>query len=400
MSRIALLLDATRVRALAVPGAGAGTILEVPWTPSEPSTAVRRLQDTLGTAQSIVLVVGLGWLEIARPELPPLRASARQQLLVRDADRYFPLAEAAAVSWRDGLAFAMPATLLAEWVRAFGALGVVDAVVTLPWACARSGASGALHVDGGLAEVGLIIVRDGVVQETRRVASAVPGASDLPRASAAGESAAHAFDVASVLRAATDAVNVSVHEQLLDADTHARIERRRSGRLLRSVAIAAAAVVALAWSADRWRARTYDALRVEATRLASEAEPARLALLRAQRAELEGELLAQADSLAGLGNTPAAVLARLGTVLPRDAFVQRLDWDGAAWRLDGSAFDAPRIVPLLDADPRFADVRILAASTRFLDGGRQRESFSIAFTAQARGAASTASVSGGPRATR
>jgi hypothetical protein len=49
------------------------------------------------------------------------------------------------------------------------------------------------------------------------------------------------------------------------------------------------------------------------------------------------------------------------------------------WRIDGSALDAPRIVPLLDSSPAFDDVRIVAASTRFLDRGQQRESFSIAF---------------------
>jgi hypothetical protein len=40
-------------------------------------------------------------------------------------------------------------------------------------------------------------------------------------------------------------------------------------------------------------------------------------------------------------------------------------------------------VPLLDADSRFRDVRIAAASQRFLDAGRQRESFAISFRMKA-----------------
>ncbi len=395
MTRIALLLDATHVRVLPEPAGRA--MLDVPWTPSEPAAAVRRLQEALGSAHSLVLVVGLGWLEIARPELPPLDASLRQQLLVRDADRYFPLPAAAAASWSDGLAFAMSAATLAEWVRAFSALGTVDAVVTLPWACARSGIRGLVQVGGGPGEIGLITVREGAVEEARRVPAMEPAAM---QANAPDASKAQLLDVAAVLRAATDAVEVSLDAQLLDADTRRQIERRRASRVLRSVVLFAAALVALSWSADRWRARTYESLRSESTRLASAAEPARLALLRVQRAELEVTLLDSAARVAASGKTPSVVLARLGSVLPRDAFVQRLDWDGTLWRLDGSALDAPRIVPLLDADPVFTDVRILAASTRFPDGGRQRESFSIAFSTQGNASLSAGPARGGARAVR
>ena len=140
--------------------------------------------------------------------------------------------------------------------------------------------------------------------------------------------------------------------------------------------------MALAWSADRWRERERTAATQRLTQLSSDAAPAQRAALRLDRALAEQQLLGVADSLNSAGTTPSAMLARLGVLLPRDAFVQRLDWDGNAWRIDGSAADAPRIVPLLDADAHFSDVRIVAASTRFLDAGKQRESFSIAFRAK------------------
>ena len=108
-------------------------------------------------------------------------------------------------------------------------------------------------------------------------------------------------------------------------------------------------------------------------------------MLRLELARAELNLLAPQASASA-----AAVLARLGGVLPRDAFVQRLDWDGTVWRIDGSATNAPAIVPMLDGDSMFADVRIVAATTRFMDMGKQRESFSISFqTRQAGGANGT-----------
>ena len=71
-------------------------------------------------------------------------------------------------------------------------------------------------------------------------------------------------------------------------------------------------------------------------------------------------------------------------------FVQRLDWDGTVWRIEGSAANAPAIVPMLDSDALFSDVRIVAATTRFLDMGRQRESFSISFQTRHSGGANGA----------
>jgi len=59
--------------------------------------------------------------------------------------------------------------------------------------------------------------------------------------------------------------------------------------------------------------------------------------------------------------------------------MQRLEWNGSEWRIDGSANDAAVLVPLLDADAQFVGVRAAAPSTRYLENGRSRSSFSIVF---------------------
>ena len=97
------------------------------------------------------------------------------------------------------------------------------------------------------------------------------------------------------------------------------------------------------------------------------------------RAQGEQTAIAAADRGAARADAPPAVLARLGAVLPRDAFMQRLEWTGTEWRIDGSANDAAALVPLLDADAAFVNVRAAAPSTRYLENGRPRSSFSIVF---------------------
>ena len=373
---IAVLLDVSRIRALA--SASDATLVDVPWDPNAPQDGARRLRDALGGASntsSIVLVIGLGFLEIARPELPPLAPDARRALLLRDADRYFPIQGAVAVAWEDGFALGMPETLLASFVRAFEEIGVVDAVVALPQAVARAKQVGGFSTEAALGEHGLIVVRDGAVREVRRVV----GVPSRDSASAPTRE----VDASTVLRAALSARSTPITEQLLDGAAADIVQRRRRGRLWRSAALLAASLVALAWSADRRLDRELTAANEHLAQLASDAAPAQRAALRLDRALTEQQLLVAADSVNSAGTTPSAILARLGALLPKDAFVQRLDWDGEAWRIDGSASDAPRIVPLLDADAHFKDVRIVAASTRFLDAGKQRESFSIAFRAQA-----------------
>lgn len=366
---IAILLDATRVRAIS--SDGATDLLEVIWGSVATDELVRRLQATFGAPSAVVLVVGLGFLEIARPELPPLSDDARLALLRRDADRYFPLDGRVAIAHANGLAFATPSTQLGAWVRAFDAVGPVDAIFALPQACARALGDATYRAEAGDGEAGLVVIGNGTVLDARRIPARDPAFGR--------DNAARAIDLQRVLRTAISAAAAAPSLQLLDDALVVATQHRRRARVVRAAVVLAFAVVALAWSADRWRERELSAMLSEVIQLRSSASSAQLAAGRLHRAVAERGMLVSSDVAARAGNAPAEVLARLGAILPRDAFVQRLEYDGTTWRIDGSATDAPRIVPLLDADPRFADVRIVAASARFLDAGKQRESFSISF---------------------
>ena len=143
----------------------------------------------------------------------------------------------------------------------------------------------------------------------------------------------------------------------------------------------ASALMLVVWSADRWRERQFVAWEREAHALTLATTGARAAQERLGRAVREQSALAEASRRAAQPDAPAAVLARLGALLPRDAFVQRLEWNGAEWRIDGSANDAALLVPLLDADAQFVNVRAAAPSLRYREGGRARSSFSLVFQA-------------------
>ena len=152
MSRpVAIVVDVARLRA--VTDASDGSVLEMPWDPTVPADALTRLRDMFGAPSAVLLIVGVGFLEIARPELPPLASDARHALLMRDADRYFPTSVQAAAAWSDGLAFAMPALTLDSWVRAFSELGPIDGVITIPEACAEAFDDCVVATDGGHGEM-------------------------------------------------------------------------------------------------------------------------------------------------------------------------------------------------------------------------------------------------------
>jgi hypothetical protein len=287
-------------------------------------------------------------------------------MLQRDSDRYFALREPAAVATDGALAFAMPSAQLTSWIDALAMWSPVRAVVTVAEAAAMGGHDGRWAVAAGPGSIGQITLRDQRVQAARRTRGhPVPGERTLTiveLASGAWRASAGALD-----------------RQLLDAPMRARLQQQRARRWWQSAALAAAAVVLLAWSVDRWRERQLLALQREAAALEQTTAGARAAQERLVRAQGELVAIAAADSSTARADTPPAVLARLGALLPRDAFIQRLEWNGSDWRIDGSATDAAALVPLLDADAQFVGVRAAAPSTRYLENGRTRSSFSIVF---------------------
>ena len=382
---ISLLLDADMVHVLRASD-GAARAIPITWSPDDPDAMVDAVRAQVGAPSAIVIVVGLGWLEIAQPDLPPMGAEARRAVLWRDADRYFPIEEPVAVVCADTFALALPVRRLERWVRAIRALGPVRAIVTAPQLCARLADTGAWALAAGASERGVTRVRDGLLVDVRREPTdGAHGAHDAHGAHGAHD-AVEALPVASpdaLGREALRWLDAPLDAQLLDVPHATDIRRARRRRWITSGVLALASVLVLAWSADRRRDAELAALEASAELLAARAGPAARADARRARAQAELALLADAEQRAVAPDAPLSVLAHLGRLLPRDVVVQRLEWNGQQWRLEGTADNAPRLVPLLDGDARFRDVRIAAASQRFLDVGRQRESFAISFRMRA-----------------
>jgi len=359
-----------------------GSPFTVPWTASDPETAARAVAERAGAPASVVIVVGLAFLEITRATLPPVGRAEQLQMLRHAPDRYFALSGAAAVATEGPVAFALESTQLTQWVRAFSVLGPVAGVLTIAQAAVWTGASGVVTLDAGHDAQGALTIEDGQLCDARRMRRA-NGADGAPVDSVLQVQQlldGAPLDVIASARAAARVLDASLDMQLLDAPLHAQMQRARRRGDWRTVAVIVAAALLLMAALD-WRAqRQLVALEREVQRLEPLAVPARDAQSRWQRATEEVERLQQIATLAASPNAPDAVLARVSARLPADAFVQRLSWDGAVWRLDGSARDAAALVPLLSADSTLREVQSAAPSTRYLDGGVTRSSFSLTFT--------------------
>jgi hypothetical protein len=371
---VTALFDTDRITLLTSRGVVIG---EVRWAREQADDAFARVGALMPPSSDTVLVVGAGLLEVAKPDLPPLAPTARLALLRRDADRYFPVTEAVAVSATGAYASAIPAERLRAWVDALGAFCHVRATATVFECLARADADGRFAVGSEAREMTRVTYRQGVLQQVERAALPATGEPATPppvsTPTIATNESRDADGRPLIARGAQHLVTASLDALLLDAGLERRFGGARRRRWLLSVAALVLAISALGWAADRWRTRLWQATEQQIAARRSAAAPAQDAMRRARRAERELALLTTAEQ------APGAVLAVLTQRLPSDAFVQRLEWDGAQWRIDGSALNAPRIVSALDADSAFRDVRIMGASTRFLDGGRQRESFSVAF---------------------
>lgn len=338
------------------------------------------LRAVVGAPSGIVVIVGLGLLEIAQPDLPPMSPEARRAVLWRDADRYFPIADPVAVVCVDAFALAVSARALNTWIRAIRTVGAVRAVVTTPQVCAQFLGTGVWAVSAGTGERGEVRLRDGLLESVRRAPAAAPG--DAAVVTTPNNLVSQVTPDA-LGHAALRWINAPLDHQLLDPALARGIRRSRAQRWLASGVLATASLLLLLWSVDRARDSQLTTFQHTADLLAERAAPALRAESRLTRAHNEVSLLASADSARRAPDAPLLVLAHLSRILPRDAFVQRLEWDGTLWRVDGTADNARRLVPLLDGDAQFGDVRIASASQRFLDAGRQRESFAISFRIRA-----------------
>lgn len=404
---------------------------EFAWDSNSPEHLVDQLRTTFGSVSGIALSVGLAFLEIAKPELPPMSPDNMHRVLRRDADRYFPIESAAAVGgpYEGGVAYATSSEWLHRVVRALETWGPVRAIVPAPNAIAlmagRKFVSGgtvvgptgkpvglpssttvvssttkenpqqlmrrSFVIDAASDEFGLLQLQNGVVTGARRIPKMVglqsaDGAFYLDQGSmSTGSTKVHGVHangkpIASGAFAAAigalDLVNAPLSAMLLDASIEQSLGSRRVQRQWFSYAALAAAVLLLAASVNARRTNTLRATQHAVDSLAQLAIPGLAS--QKQLAQLNEELrvLTARD---GASRDPLSVVATLSLALPADAFVERIAWDGSEWRIDGSANQAASVVPHLDSARTFTDVRVLSASTRFRDGARMRESFAVAF---------------------
>lgn len=377
---IALVLDATTV--CVVTRDGRNATHTIAWNPEQSDVMIDAVRAVVGTPSHIVLVVGLAHLEIARPELPPITPAAKRAVLLRDADRYFPIAEPIAVAILDGFALATPSVRLAAWVSAASELGAVRVVVAAPTIAVRLARHGTYTLPVGAHELGVLEVASGVVQSLRR--QSIPGGAVDGAAHESGTNAdsRNVCSSEQIGREALRQLALPLDAQLLDDGLDAMLHRARTRQFALAVVLALAAVLLLAWSADRWRGAVLNATEARVAVLETDVQPAERALHREQQAAAEFALLHLSTKRASAPNAPLFVLASVTQVLPKDTFVQRLTWDGSQWRVEGTTDNAPRLVPLLDGDVRFRDVHVASAGQRFLDAGKQRESFAINFAMQ------------------
>lgn len=427
---VGVALEATAVR-IAARDRGDLFLTEHAWDSHEPEQVVEQLRSMFGNKRSIALSIGLGFLEIARPQLPPLSPDNVHRVLRRDADRYFPFEGAAAVAgpFESGIAFATSSERLQRWVRAFEQWGPVRSIVVAPLAIAtalddgvsipadavsesveqkdgrqltttarptkRSPNTSALPqtflIDAAPDEVGLLELNGATVLDVRRIPNiaehesthGVPWLSKCILNKRSRNISSHSNNSASGTPAkfaaaigALELMNASLGDMLLDATIEQSLSTRRVRRRWLSYASLAAAVILLIASANSRRADTLRATQHAVDSLTLLAAPGLAS--EKQLAQL-GEEFRTLNTHNVASRDPLAVVAALSRTLPADAFVERLAWDGTEWRIDGSANQAASVVPHLDSARRFTDVRVLSASTRFRDGARMRESFSIAF---------------------
>lgn len=378
--RVALELTPEHLRAVVASGWRdvAQRTVDVAWDPAQPEGGVAQLRAQVGSVDAIAVAVGLGFLHVKRVELPPAPQAAREQMLALESERFFATTAPVTVALAPGgtVTFAADADALERWTAALERWAPVVRVDAAPVALARAIAHGNATVSGefalgaGHGEHGVVTLRSGVLAGARRI----PQAAGVPPAATAP------------VRGAVPATHLAAWGALLGEDedelgTLAPPQRRRSfaSRRRRRLAVAVVAAVAglalAVLSADRWRARTLQALETDVAARRAAAAPGEAAL--AARARLDQEV-AMLGTLAASRNGALTALAAISAALPADAVIQGAHAVGRDWEIDGTASSAAALVPALDKDGRFENVRLRAASSRFRDGTRTRETFSLA----------------------
>lgn len=344
-----------------------GATIEVAWDPRHPAEALAALAAWTPRPGSIAIAVGASFLEVKRVQLPPSSPAMQARMIALAPDRHFAARVALATSFVPGagLAIAAERDRLTTWLDAFSAWGEVGRIQAAPMALARVSPDGAFVLETQDETCAVATVADRTLAGFRRSVR-------LPDES----SAATAVDAFAVARAALSPGDLQSYELLAPLEWTTSWSGRQRRRLVTGLAAVLAGLAVLGWGGDQWRERTLVALEREASALQARAEPVAeaSARLRARVAEVD----ALRDIAAGRPD-PFAALAALSLALPDDAVVRAARVDANEWQVDGTVADASTVVPALDRDSRFDNVRVLSASSQFREGNRTVETFSIAF---------------------
>jgi hypothetical protein len=353
-----------------------GDTIEIPWDPSRPAEAVTTLRARIGRPDSISLSIGLGFLEVARLDLPPVPASERTRMVELEPDRYFAAASreplVVTVAPDEPIAFAVPASQVEGWIAAFETWAPVEWIDASPVAVSRAlttKATGIFVLDAGEGEVGLLQLVGGRVVSVRRTLdkNAVRDARPVPSIDGVAGTFAAALGAAKRTTRGLAALAPDARRRKLAA--------RQRATIVASALAAVAAIVFSIWAADRWRERTLADLeaRIAQAEVRGAAADTALRMLRSREAEA-----AAIREIAATRADPFSALAAISATLPREANVLTARATGNDWQIDGTTSDASALVPLLDRHARFDSVRFLSASSRYRDGTRSYETFSIA----------------------
>ena len=381
--RIGLELTDDRIRAVTVGqwNRAPHESFEIRWDPRAPRDAVAVLRKQLGEVSSVGLSIGLAFTHAKHVKLPPVSQAERRGILTLEPDRFFAIDSGdIVVATLEGsdLVFAAESAAIDLWVTAFEEWAPV--VVAEPSSLSVERAmrlagvrSGVFQIPSGNDEGGLVEIANSMLTDTRRLGSAAfpANARLVPAVRGVASEFVPAYGAAI-------GASAPLAGMLLPPAAMARVgSRRRMGLARAGVNFLLALAFVLA-ALDRSRTRVLDRVQQEIAALSPRAEAPSAIQARLAQLDLESSTARSAGSAHA---DPVSVLATLSRRLPLDAVVMSLRADGDEWQIDGTARDAAAIVPALDADPAFDNVRFLSASSRFNENSRTYETFSVALHA-------------------
>lgn len=378
MATIGIELTPTHVRAIRRGWRGVQRRIEIEWSPDAPQDAATLLRESLGVATAVRLALHPLLLRVKELHLPGIAPSEQWRAIELQPSRYFAEsgdADAMAIAWSPDarLAFAADADAVRRYVEAFSSLGTVQMILPGPIAMALDDvADGIYDLAPGAdlaATAGVTTQRLTSFRVVRRTAAT--DARALPAYDGRGAEWRAAIGVAR-RRVAED------WESLATPPLQRQLRAQRTRGLVAMAAGFTLAVVGLLAALDQ--ARTAHEARLDRAIASAEraAQPGLALRRRLAGLEEEAQLLR-----AGRGASPDIVqaLAQVSELLPRGVVLTRLRVNGDEWQASGRARggEAAAIVPALERDGRFTDVRMTSPSTRFREDAQEYESFAVAF---------------------